>query len=64
MAEKFKNMETAIIHAGYDAKEHLGSLTPLFFKPLLLHLTAPNRGSSALREKKRDLFIPDLAIPQ
>ncbi|MED4716904.1 methionine gamma-lyase [Bacillus badius] len=31
MTEKFKNMETAVIHAGYDAKQHLGSLaTPIF----------------------------------
>ncbi|OCA87125.1 methionine gamma-lyase [Bacillus wudalianchiensis] len=29
--EKFTNMETAVIHSGYDAKEHLGSLaTPIF----------------------------------
>lgn len=31
MKEKFTNMETAVIHSGYDAKEHLGSLaTPIF----------------------------------
>ncbi|MED3688286.1 methionine gamma-lyase [Peribacillus butanolivorans] len=31
MAEKYKHIETAVIHEGYDSKEHLGSLTtPLF----------------------------------
>ena len=31
MGEKYKHIETAVIHEGYDSKEHLGSLTtPLF----------------------------------
>ncbi|WP_203362081.1 methionine gamma-lyase [Bacillus sp. REN10] len=31
MKKQYKNMETSVIHAGYDAKEYLGSLsTPLF----------------------------------
>ncbi|MFD6440108.1 methionine gamma-lyase [Peribacillus sp. NPDC060186] len=31
MADKYKHIETAVIHEGYDSKEHLGSLaTPLF----------------------------------
>ncbi|MFF2289270.1 methionine gamma-lyase [Peribacillus butanolivorans] len=31
MAEKYKHIETAVIHEGYDSKDHLGSLTtPLF----------------------------------
>lgn len=31
MKKQYMNMETSVIHAGYDAKEHLGSLsTPIF----------------------------------
>ncbi|WP_338753700.1 methionine gamma-lyase [Bacillus sp. FJAT-52991] len=31
MKKRYENMETSVIHAGYDAKEHLGSLsTPIF----------------------------------
>ncbi|OZI12240.1 methionine gamma-lyase [Bacillaceae bacterium SAS-127] len=31
MNKRYMNMETSVIHAGYDAKEHLGSLsTPIF----------------------------------
>ncbi|MEF3329965.1 methionine gamma-lyase [Oceanobacillus oncorhynchi] len=32
MSKKFKHMETAMIHEGYDSKELLGSLTPPIFQ--------------------------------
>ncbi|MFK2824781.1 methionine gamma-lyase [Bacillus sp. B190/17] len=44
MKEKFKNIETAVIHAGYDAKEHLGSLTTPIFQTSTFSFDSAEQG--------------------
>ncbi|GEN89431.1 methionine gamma-lyase [Oceanobacillus sp. FSL W8-0428] len=46
MSKKFKHMETAIIHEGYDSKELLGSLTPPIFQTSTFTFDTAEQGAA------------------
>ncbi|MEK4030443.1 MULTISPECIES: methionine gamma-lyase [Bacillaceae] len=63
MAEKFKNMETAIIHAGYDAKEHLGSLTPPIFQTSTFTFDSAEQGEQRFAGEEEGFIYSRLGNP-
>ncbi|MFD1386111.1 methionine gamma-lyase [Oceanobacillus oncorhynchi subsp. oncorhynchi] len=46
MSKKFKHMETAMIHEGYDSKELLGSLTPPIFQTSTFTFDTAEQGAA------------------
>ncbi|WP_040978178.1 methionine gamma-lyase [Oceanobacillus jeddahense] len=46
MSKKFKHMETAMIHEGYDSKELLGSLTPPLFQTSTFTFDTAEQGAA------------------
>jgi len=46
MGKKFKHMETAMIHEGYDSKELLGSLTPPIFQTSTFTFDTAEQGAA------------------
>ncbi|WP_080872268.1 methionine gamma-lyase [Oceanobacillus timonensis] len=46
MGKKFKHMETAMIHEGYDSKELLGSLTPPLFQTSTFTFDTAEQGAA------------------
>jgi cystathionine beta-lyase/cystathionine gamma-synthase len=57
--KRFENMETAVIHTGYESLQHFGSLTPPIYQSSTFTFETAEQVKIVLREMKKDIFIRD-----
>ncbi|KAB7707819.1 methionine gamma-lyase [Bacillus aerolatus] len=63
MKEKFKSMETAVVHAGYDAKDHLGSLTTPIFQTSTFTFDSAEQGEKRFAGEEEGYIYSRLGNP-
>ncbi|PLT30690.1 methionine gamma-lyase [Peribacillus deserti] len=63
MEKKYKNMETEVIHAGYEAKSHLGSLSTPIFQTSTFTFETAEQGENRFAGKEEGYIYSRLGNP-